>query len=50
VDQNNQENYSNKRVQSKHAPFLQAFEIYVLCESLKAGLVNALVDTGSQVS
>jgi len=50
VDQNNQENYSNKREQSKHGPFLQPFEIYVLCDSLKTGLANALVDTGSQVS
>ena len=48
--QNNQEKYSNKRVQSKHGPFLQPFEIYVLCESLKTGLGKALVDTGSQVS
>jgi len=29
---------------------LQPFEIYVLCDSLKTGLGNALVDTGSQVS
>ena len=28
VDQNNQENYSNMRVQLKHGPFLQPFEIY----------------------
>ena len=33
VEQNNQENYSNKRVQSKHGPFLQPFEMYVLCDS-----------------
>jgi len=50
VDQNNQKNYSNKRVQSKHGPFNQPFEIYVLCESLKKGLDNALADIGSQVS
>jgi len=50
VDQNNQENYSNKCVQSKHGPVLQPFEIYVLCDSLKSGLGNAIVDTGSQVS
>jgi len=50
VDQNNQANYSYKRVQSKHGPFLQPFEIYVLCDGLNTGLGNALVDTGSQVS
>jgi len=50
VDQNNQANYSNKRVQSKQGPLLQPFEIYVLCVSLKTGLGNALVDIGSQVS
>ena len=50
VDQNNQANYSNKSVQSKHGPLLQPFEIYVLCDSLKTGLGNVLVDTGSQVS
>jgi hypothetical protein len=50
VDQNNQENYSNMRVQLKHGPFLQPFEIYVLCDSLKTGLGKALVNTGSQVS
>ena len=49
VDQNNQA-YSNMRVQPKHGPLLQPFEIYVLCDSLKTGLGNALVDTGSQVS
>ena len=50
VDQNNQDNYSNMRVQWKHGQFLQPFEIYVLCYSLKTGLGIALVDTGSQVS
>jgi len=50
VDQNNQAYYSNKRVQSKHGPLLQLFDIYVLCDSLKTGVGNALVDTGSQVS
>jgi len=50
VDQNNQANYSNKRVQSKQGPLLQRFEIYVLCDSLKKGLGNAVIDTGSQVS
>ena len=50
VDQKIQENYSNKRVQSKHGLFFQPFEIYVLCDSLKTGLGDALVDTGSQVS
>ena len=49
VDWNNK-NYSNRRVQSKHGPFLQPYEIYVLCDSLKTGLGNAIVDTGSQVS
>ena len=34
VDQNNQKKYFNKRVQLKHGPFLQPFEIYVLCDSL----------------
>jgi hypothetical protein len=50
VDQNNQANYSNTRVQPKHGPLLQHFEIYVLCDSLKMGLSITLVDTGSQVS
>ena len=50
VDQNNQDNYSNKRVESKHGQFLQPLEIYVVCDSLKTGLGNAQVDTGSQVS
>jgi len=50
VDQNNQEKYSNKRVQSKHGPFLQPFEINVPFDKLKTGLGNVLVDTGSQVS
>ena len=50
VDQNNQEYYSNMFVQPKHGPLLQPFEIYLLCNSLKTGLGNAQVDTGSQVS
>ena len=50
VDQNNQACYSNIRVQPKHGPLLQCFEIYVLCDSLKTRIGNALVDTGSQAS
>ena len=50
MDQNNQANYSNMRVQPKHGPLLQPFEIHMLCDSLKTGLGNALVDIGSQVS
>jgi len=50
VDQKNQENYSNKRVVSKHGPFLQPFELYLLCDSLKAGLGNATIEPASQVS
>ena len=42
-------NYSNKCVQMKHRPFLP-FEIYVLCDSLKTGIGDALVDIGTQVS
>ena len=47
---NNLTNYSNKCVQMKHGPFLRPFEIYVLCDTLKTGIGNALVDTGSQVA
>jgi hypothetical protein len=55
---NNQEDYSNYpshpvynlssdlRGQRNHSPFV----IYVLCNQLKNGMVNALIDTGSQVS
>ena len=50
VDQNNQAYYSKMRVQPKHGPLLQPFEIYVLCDSLKTGLGNALVNTRSEVS
>jgi len=50
VDQNNQAYYSNMRVLPKHGPLLQPFEIYVLCDSLKTGLGNALVNTRSEVS
>jgi len=45
VHQVNQGNYATKRVQWKHESFLQPFEIYVLCDSLKTELGNALVDT-----
>jgi len=45
VHQDNEGNYSIKRMQWKHGPFLQPFEIYVLCDSLKTGLGNALTDT-----
>ena len=34
----------------KHGPFLRPFEIYVLCDSLKTGISNALVDIGLQVA
>jgi hypothetical protein len=50
VDQNNQENYSNTCIEFKHGQSSYPFEIYVLCDSLKTGMGNALVDTGSQVS
>ena len=50
MDPNNKENYSNKRVESKHRIFLQPFEIYGVCDILKTELGNALVDTRSQVS
>jgi hypothetical protein len=51
VAQNNQEGYSNTCVQSKRGLLsLLPFEIYVLCDSLKTGIGNTLVDTGFQVS
>jgi len=55
---NNQEDYSSYpshpvynlssdlRGQRIHSPFV----IYVLCNQMKNGMVNALLDTGSQVS
>ena len=55
---NNQEDYSSYpshpvynlssdlRRQRNHSPFV----MYVLCNQLKNGMVNALIDTGSQVS
>jgi hypothetical protein len=50
VDQNNRENYSNTCIELRHGQSFYPFEIYVLCDSVKTGMSNALVDTGSQVS
>jgi hypothetical protein len=49
ADQNDSESdFSNTCVQCKHGQSLQPFEIYALCDNLKTGVGNALVDTGSK--
>jgi hypothetical protein len=44
------ENYFNTCINAKYVLYLQPFEMYVLCDNLRTGMGNALVDTGSQVS
>ena len=50
VDRDKQENYHRTSVPFQHELSLHPFEIYVLCNSLRTGMGNALVDTGAQVS